>query len=154
MTRHIITLVAGLTVFLATLVPVIAAEPQPKAANDDAAQLKAAMEERIKVLTGAEQILEAQYRVGTVAFGQLVAVERDLRNAELESCDEPAKRIGLLEKHLKKAEDLQHTAEAKYKAGTVSEVDIRCANAEYLNVKIQLLRERAKSKRTPNHTSQ
>ena len=59
MTRHTTTiLVAGFMAFLAILVPVIAAEPQPKAGNDDAAQLKAAQEERIKLLSDLEKQLE------------------------------------------------------------------------------------------------
>jgi hypothetical protein len=145
MSRRTLTLVSFVG-FLAILVPVIAA--QPKAGNDDAAQLKAALEERIKVLTRAEEILQSQYKQGTVDFATLVAVDKELCKAELDTYDEPAKRISLLEKHLKKADDLQQITEGRYKSGTVSSVDMELAKADYLNVKIQLLRERMKNNAT------
>jgi len=152
MTRHITTFVAGFTILLATFVPVIAAQPQPKASNDDAAQLKTALEERIKVSTDVRDFVEAQFRVGAVDLSLLIAVEKDLWHAELDSCDEPAKKISLLEKHLKKADDLQQMVEARCKAGTVTQADCWRAKVDYLNVTIQLLRERLKGKAT--HTAE
>jgi len=147
MTRRTLTLV-GFFAFLAILVPVIAAQPQPKAGNDDAAQLRAALEERIKVSTDVRDFVEDQYKVGAVDLSRLIAVEKDLWHAELDNCDEPAKRISLLEKHLKKADDLQQMVELRLKAGIVTQADCWPAKVEYLNVKIQLLRERLKGKQT------
>ena len=55
----------------ANVVPAAAAEPQAKDSGDDAAQLKAAQEERIVVLKKLVEIAIAQYRVGTVDFNQV-----------------------------------------------------------------------------------
>ncbi len=72
------TAMTGLLILLAIAAPAAAAEPQPKASEDDAAQLKAALDERVKVLTELVDELTAQYRVGTVDVAQVFSAENDL----------------------------------------------------------------------------
>ena len=90
-----------------SLAPVLcwAGEPPSKEIDHDAAQLKAAQNERIKVLTQLVEVLTEQYRVGTADFPQLFSAENELCNAQLDSTDEPAKRVALLTKQLDKAND-------------------------------------------------
>ena len=112
------TAMTGLLILLAIAAPAAAAEPQPKASEDDAAQLKAALDERVKVLTELVDELTAQYRVGTVDVAQVFSAENDLCNALLDSSDEPAKRVALLTKQLDKANNLVK-ANAQRKVGMV-----------------------------------
>lgn len=85
MARHTTTVLAGFTAFLTILIPVIAADPKPKAANDDVAQLKAALEERITELTTVQKHVEAQYNMGAADLAQLIAADKELCNAQLDS---------------------------------------------------------------------
>jgi CRISPR/Cas system-associated protein Csx1 len=145
MTRHLTTLIAGFMAVLVTLVHITAAESQPKAGNDDA-QLKAAQEERIKMLKDVEEVNETFYAAEKVSLVYLLACDEDLCNAQLDFYDEPAKRIAVLEKHLAWADEYVKFVDVKVKAGTCLGVDLSSAKAYYLDIKIKLLRERAKSK--------
>ncbi len=125
----------------------------PKARDNDAALLKAAQDERIKVLGQLVEILLSQYTVGTVDFNQLGSAQNELSNALLDSMEEPEKRIAMLEKQLVMANDVLSVAKAKLNAGTVTQADAVRAKAVFLDVKIKLLRERnRKLPPTPNRT--
>ena len=121
-----------------------AAEPQPKASDDSAAQLKAAQDERIKLLTQNVEILTEQYKIAAVDFPQVFSAECDLWNAQLDSTDEPEKRIALLTKQLDRANDFVKLTQGRFDAGTLGNVDLNRTKSLYLNVKIKLLRERSK----------
>jgi hypothetical protein len=136
---------AGFLVCSSLLAHTLAAEPQPKA-GDDAAELKAAQQERIKVLDQAVQILTSQYQVGTAEFGQLRAAETEYYAAQLDSTDDPKERIVLLTKQLDRAGELQKVIEARFNAGTVGQTDFLRAKSFYLESKIKLLRERGRTK--------
>jgi len=131
-----------------------ATEPQAKASDNDAAQLKALQDERIRTLTQTVAALTAQYKVGMLAdVSQVFSAENELCNAQLEVTDEPEKRIALLTEQLRTANELLKVAQARVDAGTVTEVDIFRAKSVHLGLKIKLLRERGR-KSPPSKTAQ
>ena len=147
------TAMAGLLIFLAIVAAAAAAEPPPKTSDDDAAQLKAAQDERVKVLSQLVDVLTANYKLGLVGFAQVSSAENDLCNALLDSTDEPEKRVALLTKQLDKVNDLLKTTRYRRETAQVDVVDVYRAEAVYLDVKIKLLRERSKVRPpTPNPT--
>ena len=146
---HISLLTLGLS-----LAPVLcwAAEPKPKPSDDIAAQLKAAQEERVKVLTDLVKVETELQKTGTVDLvDQLFSAESELCNALLDSTDEPEKRIALLTKQLDKANDVVKILQARYESRTVLPQDVLRAKSQYLGITIKLLRERSRMKPpTPN----
>jgi hypothetical protein len=134
--------------------PASAAEPQSKASHNDAAQLKAAQDERIKVLTQIVETVAEQQKTGTVdVVDQLFSAESELCDALLDSTNEPEKRVALLTKQLDKANDFVKVLQARGEAGKVLLQDVLRAKSQYLGVKIKLLRERSKKRPpTPNPT--
>ena len=128
-----------------------AAEPQLKASGDDAAQLKALHAERIKLLKQLVDIYLSQYSVGTVDFNQLCSAQNELCDAQLDSMDEPEKRVALLTKQVDMANDILKIVQARFDAGSVSEADRCRAKSLHVGLKIRLLRER-NSKRPPIST--
>ena len=86
-----------------SLAPVLcwAAEPKPKANDDIAAQLKAAQDERVMVLTQIAETVAQQQKMGTVDLvDQVFSADSELCNAQLDATDEPEKRVALLTKQL------------------------------------------------------
>jgi len=151
MTRRTLTLV-GFFAFLAILVPVIAAQPQPKAGNDPAAEIKAAQEERIKLLKDVAEIVKLQYDNATITnYADVYAAERELCNATVDVTDDPEKRIALLTRLLEAADAWVKVQQGHKAGGTVTDIEAFTAKAECLRVTIQLLQERAKIK---NHAAQ
>jgi len=147
--RTTTTAITGLLIVLAIAVPAAAAEPQPNKASDDIpAQIKAAQDERIAVLTRLVEVLTGQYKTGTVDAAQVFSAENELCNAMLDSSDEPEKRVALLTKHLDKANDFLKSTQARVDSGTASVADAFRAKSLYLDIKIKLLRERSR-KRPP-----
>jgi hypothetical protein len=145
----------GLLLSLAILVPASAAGPQ-KASKDDAAELKAAQDERIKVLTQLVEGLTAQCRTGSADLGQVFAAETDLCNAMLESTDDPEKRVVFLSTQLDKMGEMVKTTQALLNAGAAPATDLLRAKSLNLDIKIKLLRERSRQrmptlKQTGNH---
>ena len=138
------------------LAPVLcwAAESKPQTSDNYAAQLKAAQDERVTVLTQLVEALTAQSRTGAAEVAQVFAAENELCKALLDSTDEPEKRIALLTKQLDKANDFLKTTQTRYDAGTVAPKDLFRAKSLYLDVDIKLLRERSgKRPLTRNPTS-
>ena len=124
-----------------------AAEPRSKSSADDAVQLQAAQEERIKVLAQLVEELTAQYRQGAVDFAQVFSAENKLFDAQLDSADEPPKRVALLTTQLDKANDFLKIAEARRDSGMkFLETDVLRAKSHYFGIKIKLLRERSRMK--------
>ena len=123
-----------------------AAELLPKASDNDAALAKAAKDERVKVLTQIVEVMMSQYKVGTIDFLQLSSAQDELCEAQLDSTDEPEKRVALLTKQLERANNVVKLLQAKLDAGpsNVSGVDVLRAKSLYLKVKIRLLCERSR----------
>ena len=117
----------------------------------DAAPLKALQAERVKVLKQLVEISVAQYRVGTVDFNQLSSAQNEWCDAQLDSMDEPEKRVALLTKQIDMANDILKIVQARFEAGTVTELDICRAKSLHMGLKIKLLREQD-GKRPPDST--
>jgi hypothetical protein len=137
----------------AALVPAFAADPQPKARNDDSTQLKAAREERVKVLTELSDLMAAQYKIGNAEPAQVFAVETDLCNAQLELTDDTEKRIALLTKLVDKAGAFLKLTESRRQAAHVSLGYLLQARSLYLEAKIRLLQERGGKRLSPPGTA-
>jgi len=136
----------GFLVLLVIIVPASAAKPQSKASVNDAAQLKAAQDERIKVLTKLVEILTSQYKGGTCDVDRVFCAENELCDALLDSTDEPAKRVALLTKQVDKASGFLKIAQTRFDTGNATQAEVLRAKSLYLCLKIQLLRERNKKK--------
>ncbi|MGO9111290.1 MAG: hypothetical protein ACLP9L_18850 [Thermoguttaceae bacterium] len=128
--------------------PVAAADLLPKSRDNDAALLKAAQDERVKVLTQTVEVLTSQYKAALVDFIQLSSAQDELCDALLDSTEEPEKRVALLTKQLGRANDVVKLVEARHAAGTVTDMDVFRAKSQYLGIKIKLLKERS-GKRPP-----
>ena len=126
----------------AIIAPATASEPQLKAGGNDATQLKVLQAERIQVLKRLVQISIAMYQVGTVDFNQLSSAQQELCDAQLNSTDEPEKRVALLTKQVEMANDVLKIVRARFNAGTVTEMDVCRAESLQLGLKIKLLQER------------
>ena len=81
--------------------PAAAVETQPQASDDVTTQLKAAQDERIKVLTQLVEGLMSQYKAGTADFVQVSSAQDELCDAQLDSTDEPEKRVAVLTTQLR-----------------------------------------------------
>ena len=127
------------------LAPVLcrAAERRPKPDDDNAAQLKAAKEERVELLAGVVEILTSNYKSGSVDILQVFSAENELCAAQLDSTAEPEKRIALLTKQLDTANDFLKVVQARFDAGNVTELDLLQAKTQRLGFKIKLLQEGA-----------
>jgi hypothetical protein len=133
-----------------------ATELHAKADDDDnAAQLKAAQDERVKVLTELVQELTKYYKlpgVNTIEwFPQLFSAENELYNA-LPDSKNSEKRVALLTKQLSEANDFVKITQAMREAGTVQQWDVLRAKSMCLEAKIKLLKERS-GIRPPTPTS-
>jgi len=100
------------------------------------AQLKAAQDERVKLLSQIVEILTAQSKVGSADIAQVAAAENELCNALLDSTDEPEQRIALLTKQLDKANDFVKLMHFRFEAAGVGAVDLNrakllCLDEEY-----------------------
>ena len=133
-----------------SLAPVLcwAAEPKPKASDNDAAQLKALQDEQVSDLTRLVDALAVRNKGGSFDVAGLCSAENDLCNALFDSTDDPDKRIAVLAKQLETANDLLKLTQVRFNEGLVTYVDLGRAKSLYLGLKIKLLRERGR-KRPP-----
>jgi len=84
---------------------------------------------------------------------QVFSAQNELCNAQLDSTDEPEKRVALLTKQLDNANKVLEIVQGQMKAGVAGPADLFRAKSQYLNVKIMLLRERNRKRPpTPNPT--
>jgi hypothetical protein len=147
MKRCIIAVAAAtVLILLAVVVPAPAGEPQGKADDAHAAQLEALQAERIEALNKVVTLTIAGYEQGTSDIDAVLSAQNQLIEAELESADEPAKRVALLTRQLGMVDRLLKVAEAKRAAGTGTEVAVYQGKSLQLKVKIKLLRERNRCK--------
>jgi len=113
----------------------------PPPAGIDAAQPKAAQDERITVLTELVKAVAAEFQSGAANIAQVAAAENELCNALLDSTDEPEKRVALLTKQLDKMNRLVEVTQGQVKAGIAGQADLLRAKSLCLSIKIKLLRE-------------
>ena len=123
-----------------------AAESPSEPVQDVAAEIKALQKERIAALTGAVQMLLAQYQQGRSDFRPLALAQTDLLAAEFDATDDANERIVLLERELKVATDALDIAERKVQVGRANAVESLQAKALVLDIRIKLLRERSKAR--------
>ena len=143
MTRRIaVTVLSGLLILLAFVVRSTTAERQPEPKDDDAAQLKALQDERVEVLTKLVTVTTAHYEQGTCGIEDNISAQNQLVAAQLDSTDEPEKRVALLTQQVELANTLLKMAEQRQEAGITTVVDVYRAKSCLLDVKIRLLRER------------
>ena len=126
--------------------PASTAQPQPKASDHDAAQLKSLQDERIKALTQLVEIVLAHYKVGAADITQVISAEKELCDALWDSTADAEKRVALLTKQLDTANDLLKVTQHMFDFGTVSEADVLRAKSLLLGLKIKLLRERSRKR--------
>jgi len=152
MTRFVSgTAATAVIVILAIVAPSTCAEPQGKAKDDDAAQLKALQEERVEVLTELVKYTTAQYQEGVVTIDAVLSAQNELVAAKLDATDETDKRIALLTQQLEMVTRLLKIIEARHEMGRTTITDVYRARSLVLDVKIKLARERGKAKtRTPS----
>ena len=103
--------------------------------------MKAAQDERIKVLTRLVDVAKAPCKVGAGGEAELFSAEQELCNAQLDSTDDPEKRIALLTKLLEQANAVLADTQRRFDTGKALESDVLRAKSVSLGVKIRLLRE-------------
>ena len=101
--------------------------------GDDAAQLKAAQDERVKVLTQLVEAGNEELKLGVARIDQVVAAENELSNAVLTSTDKPDTKIALLTKQLERATKLFKGTQALHDVGAKggTESDLLWAKSLY-----------------------
>lgn len=101
------------------------------------------MKEREQVLQKLVDIAKAQHQMGSASWGSVVAAERALLDAKLDSATTPAERITILELQLKLAQTQEQKIARLVEVADVSPSDLMTAKASRLTAHIQLLREKA-----------
>ena len=93
--------------------PTVPTHPAVSPTSGINADLKAAQDELVKVLTQVVEVLTAQHQSGNADIAQVAAAASELCKALLDSTDEPAKRAALLTKQLDKANDFLKAAQGE-----------------------------------------
>jgi outer membrane protein TolC len=119
--------------------------PPSSAPRASAAEIKELHEKRVALLKQAEKVATAQYRVGTIDFNSVNAIERELLEARLDAADTPSRRIAVLEESKKSADELVKITNVFFVAARSSELDVDLGKALVLEIRIKLLRERRAS---------
>ncbi len=110
--------------------------------------MKALQEERIETLTQIARLLRSQYEQGAVEFRRLADAQMELVKAKVECADSVEDSVALLEELLAMAKGVLDVTETRHRAGfRTSQIDVYEAKSLYLNIKIRLVRARAKLKR-------
>ena len=89
------------------------------------------------------QILNAQYRTGSVDFNRWSLTLNRLADAELESAKNKEARIAACWKQMERRRIAEKICQARLEAGTVTDADVVEARVERLSAAIQLSREKA-----------
>jgi hypothetical protein len=119
-------------------------KPDPKKGREKAAEIKTLLKERHKLLNMVVAHFMDQYKVGIVDFTQIAPAQRDLLRATLELEEDDEKRVGLLQQGERTAKEFVKIAEARFKLGARTEVDLLQAKVVLLEIQIELLRANAK----------
>lgn len=122
------------------------AEQERPPEEDYTAEIKELQQQRIATLADAAEYTLEMYKEGRHEFDRVVLAQADLVNARLDATEKPDERIALLEQQLKLAEAALDFADGRFRNGLTTRVDVLQAKANVLDIKIKLLRERARSK--------
>ncbi len=108
------------------------------AAKPKDTKLKKLLAERLDEARRLAEICVAQYKAGAMDFERVQNAQKALFHAELDSCESSAERIVVMEKAIALARITEELVAAGFKAGTVSEADVRAARVARLDVQIAL----------------
>jgi hypothetical protein len=145
MKRKLVIVFLGCILLVAGFCVVVGVAQQPGTTEDTAAQITALQKERIEALKKVVSICIAQNQAAGVSFETVAAAQEQLIDAQLDATDKTEERVALLTEQLKVAEGVFNYWEGRHKVGfKVVQTDVLRAKAHALDVKIKLLRERAK----------
>jgi hypothetical protein len=138
----LVVVLCDLAAVLVLLAHATAAET--KASSDYAAEIKQLQQERIAALTKVVDMRLEQYRMEKRDSRLLALAQAELLKAKLDATDKPEERIAVLEEHVKLATMILTKTHNRWEAKFVHESEVLDAKANLLDVKIRLLKERAK----------
>ena len=116
--------------------------PRSSAAVDaKTAKLHQLRKDKVEVLQKIFNACENGFKRGEIDYMKLCDARRPLRRAQLEMCATDAERIGVLEKSLEEAKEIEGIAQAMEQgSGEMSKIDVHRARAECLDFEIELTR--------------
>ena len=107
------------------------------------------VQERIKTLQRALEVLELQYREGVADFSRVYKAQSELDQALVDATRSREERIELLQQHCTTLEGSLLIAEKKIKKGAANEIDATEARASLLQAQIRLLQAQAPAAEQP-----
>ena len=125
------------------------ADAQAPDKNAVAPTIQELMQERVKTLRRALEVLQLQYREGVADFRRVYEVQNALTEALVDATRSRAERIELLQQHCKTLEGSLVIAEKKFEQGAANEVDATEARASLLQAQIRLLQAQAPAAEQP-----
>lgn len=97
--------------------------------------------DKVEVLQKIVTSCESGFKQGEIDFVKLCDARRPLRRAQLEMCATDAERIGVLEKSLEEAKEVEAIAQKiEQSSGEMNKIDVHRARAECLDIEIELAR--------------
>jgi len=126
------------------MVSAIQGQAQPPA-KGTAAQMEPLLKQRRDALDALVQILVANYQVGAVDFNRLSYALHRLGDAGLELAKGKDQRTAACQGQVALCRDVPKICQARFAAGTVSEIDVCVARAEQAKAEFQLSCEKAGS---------
>lgn len=115
---------------------------QQRAEKDEQA-ISDLIAEREQVLEKLVEVAKIKYQQGIASLDAVIAAERQLFDAKLDSATTPGERIAIRESQLKLAQQQEQLVANRIEAGLVSTNDLMMAKANRLTAQIQLLREKS-----------
>jgi hypothetical protein len=147
MTRRILAAMGAGVVFLVLVAVPIVGQQQSGLADSEAAEIRKLQQERVLTLTQLVKLLTAQHEAAKVDITKLADAQIELLKAQLELAETPKARIELLEAQLKIQQKVVVVWEERLRAGNPeSPAEVWRAKLPCIDVKIRLIRERAKLK--------
>lgn len=105
-------------------------------------------EERREVLKVRAETVEKLVGIAMSTPEELIAAREDLLDAELELATSSEQRIGVLQRKLENAKQLEAVMTAKKQAGKGTEAEVLLAKAHRLGVEIELAKEQEPRKKS------
>jgi outer membrane protein TolC len=127
-------------VMVLILLLALAADPDPK--TD--AEIVKLQKERVKTLREVVKVTRDAFDAGRVTLDRLTEAAGMLLEAELDLATKPAERIAARQAYLVLAVEVHKMSEARFAAGTLTNVDRATALAARLKAEIDLRREGGK----------
>lgn len=118
------------------------AQQQRKSDGVDGRSLSALIEEREQTLQKLVEITRVRYERGNASLDSLVAAERLLLDARLDSATTVRERIAIMESQLQLATHRENMVAKRVENAELSPSDLMTAKASRLTAQIALLRER------------